>query len=81
MERYLIDFGTGAGNLFANTIDKAMQLAKEGLAYTALSVHITDTQGKTVATLPWYGLEPAEDDIVTAKFGTFGFYGGWIFNN
>jgi len=28
--------------------------------------------------LPWWGVVPTEDDIVTAKFGDYGFYGEWV---
>ena len=32
---------------------------------------------ENIAYLPWYGVQPEEDDIVTATFGNFGFYGEW----
>lgn len=33
--------------------------------------------GEKVAKLTWYGVTPGEDDVVTARFGDFGFYGEW----
>lgn len=34
--------------------------------------------GEDVAVLKWHGVQPEEDDVVTARFGDEGFYGEWI---
>jgi hypothetical protein len=31
-----------------------------------------------VAYLPWWGVQPEENDVVTCQFGTYGFYGEWV---
>lgn len=79
MVNYYINYNTGAGNKWVNgTLEEAMQEAENGLAYTQIGVTIEDENGKIVAYLPWYEVEPSEDDIVTCQFGSFGFYGEWI---
>lgn len=77
MKKYFIDFGTGAGNEWSDTLEEAIELAENGLSYTRESVYIYD-DAELAAKLPWYGVEPSEDDVVTAKFGNSGFYGEWI---
>lgn len=82
METYYIDFGTGAGNFeIKGTLEDAMKAAEKELAYTQLPVNIYKKgrigSGMPDARLPWYGVEPEEDDIVTANFG-YGFYGEWV---
>ena len=76
---YYIDYGTGAGNFeFTGTLEEAMDEANEGLCYTQLPVSISVKDGyDAIACLPWYDIEPSEDDVVTASFGEFGFYGEW----
>lgn len=79
MKKYIIDYGTGAGNReIEGTLEKAMKDAEQGLAYTQKNVEITTLDGEQVAYLPWYGVEPEEDDVVTCEFGASGFYGEWI---
>lgn len=82
MKKYLIDYRTGAGNKeIEGTLEEAMKIAEEGLAYTQESVYIMEDVGlqwEEVARLPWWGVAAEEDDIVTADFGDFGFYGEWI---
>lgn len=76
---YHIDYGTGAGNFdFTGTLEDAITEANRGLCYTQLpvSIFIKDVI-ENIAYLPWYGVQPEEDDIVTATFGNFGFYGEW----
>ncbi len=76
--KYYINYGTGAGNEeVEGTIQNAMKVAEDGLAYTQMPVVIFDESGQEVAILPWWGVQPGEDDIVTAAFGEFGFYGTW----
>lgn len=54
-----------------------MRVAEEGLTYTQQSVRIEGEDGEVIANLPWYGVAPEEDDVVTCQFGDFGFYGEW----
>lgn len=76
--KYYVNYGTGAGNEdVEGTLEDAMKIAEEGLAYTQQSVSIEDEEGKVVARLPWYGVAPEENDVVTCQFGDFGFYGEW----
>lgn len=75
---YYINYGTGAGNEeVEGTLEEAMKIAEQGLTYTQESVGIENEDGETIAVLPWWGVEPGEDDIVTCQFGSFGFYGEW----
>lgn len=60
------------------TIDDAKKAAEDGLAYTQTDVKIQTEDGGDVAVLNWYGISPEEDDVVTARFGDYGFYGEWI---
>ncbi len=76
--KYYINYGTGAGNeLVEGTLDEAKKVAEDGLAYTQTDIRIQTEHGEDVAVLNWYGVTPNEDDVVTAKFGDFGFYGEW----
>lgn len=76
---YHIDYGTGACNFdFTGTLEDAITEANRGLCYTQLPVSIFIKDDiENIAYLPWYGVQPEEDDIVTATFGNFGFYGEW----
>lgn len=76
--RYYVNFGTGAGNEWVEgTLSEAQKVAEDGLAYTQTDVKIQTEDGKDVAVLPWWGVTPEDDDVVTARFGDFGFYGEW----
>lgn len=73
-----INYGTGAGNEYVEgTLEDAKKTAEEGLSYTQEDVKIQTEDGEVVAVLKWYGVKPEEDDIVTAQFGEYGFYGDW----
>ena len=78
MGKYYVNYNTGAGNFeFEGTLDDAMKKAEEGICYTQQDVDIKNEEGNIVACLPWWGVEPEEDDYVTEQFGSFGFYGEW----
>jgi hypothetical protein len=78
MKKYYINYNTGAGNFeFEGTLDDAKKKAEEGICYTQQDVYIKNEEGNIVACLPWWGVEPEEDDYVTEQFGSFGFYGEW----
>lgn len=76
-KKYYVDFGTGAGNDFAETLEKAMEFAVDGARYTQQSIKIFCDEDQ-VAELPWWGVAAEEDDIVTVNYGDFGYYGEWI---
>lgn len=76
--KYYVNYGTGAGDeVVDGTIDEAKKVAEDGIAYTQTDIKIQTEEGEDVAVLPWYGVAPEEDDVVTARFGDFGFYGEW----
>lgn len=84
MDEYYIMYGTGAGDeVFNGSLEDAMKIAEEGTSYTQNSVAICvkdeneESGYKTVAILPWYGVEPSEDDEVVVQFGDLGYYGAW----
>lgn len=78
MNKYYINYGTGAGNEYIKgTLEEAKKVAEDGLAYTQTDVKIQTEDGEDVAALNWYGVQPEEDDVVTARFGDRGFYGEW----
>lgn len=78
MKKFLVNFGTGAGNEYAETLEEAKQIAEENATYTQASITIEDENYNEIAKLPWWGVYPGEDDEVTIDFGEFGFYGEWI---
>lgn len=77
MSNFFVDYNTGAGNFsVSGTLQDAMSAAEANIGYTQQSVTIM-LNGLSVATLPWWGVEANEDDVVTADYGQFGFYGEW----
>ncbi|MFA6662317.1 MAG: hypothetical protein WCS56_04725 [Bacilli bacterium] len=79
MSKYYVNYHTGAGNYeFEGTLEEAIEDASTGLAYTQQNVGIEDEDDKQVAFLPWWGVQPEEDDYVTEQFGSYGFYGEWV---
>lgn len=76
--RYYVNFGTGTGDEYVEgTLEDAKKVAEGGLAYTQTDVKIQTEDGEDVSVLNWHGVRPEEDDIVTAQFGDYGFYGEW----
>lgn len=81
--KYYINYGTGAGNEYAETLEEAMTIADEGAAYTQQDIRITDAEsGDLAASRHWWGVEydpeldaDSEDDVIS--FGKFGHYGAW----
>lgn len=74
---YEVDFGTGAGNESFATVEEAKVYAEENAAFTQESIVIRKN-GEGIVKLPWYGVEPDEDDAVVCAFGTEGFYSNWV---
>lgn len=83
ISKYYINYGTGAGNEYAETLEEAMTIADEGAAYTQRDIRITDAEsGELAAIRQWWGVvyDPdesgeAEEEIIA--FGEFGYYGAW----
>lgn len=79
MSKFYVDYGTGEGNeVVDGSLDDAKIIAVEGVAFTLKDVTIMDEDGNEVARLPWYGVIPADDDVVIARFGSLGFYSYWL---
>ncbi len=83
MEKYLINYGTGRGNKeILGTLEEAMELADENIAYTMKNVQIeTEHSERIVAQRIW---ENADYDNVKKEeihdpiiFGSEGYYSDW----
>lgn len=80
MEKYYIDYGTGAGNEWVEgSIDEAKKAADDGATYTQCDIVISDENEDEIIRRKWYGYKLSEDDDVTdpIEFGDFGFYDDW----
>ena len=81
MEKYLIDYGTGAGNQeVEGTLEEAMKIADKGACYTQCDICIYNQNGDIVAARQWWGVtyddsQLEEEDSI--EFGTFGYYSDW----
>lgn len=63
---------------FTGTLEDAITEANRGLCYTQLPVSIFIKDDiENIAYLPWYGVQPEEDDIVTLLLEILEFYGEW----
>lgn len=79
--KYYINYGTGAGNEWADSLEEAMELAEKNCCYTQCSIYIQDEDGNKVKKSNWCGVkyDPNEDpDEPMAVFGDFGYYAAWI---
>lgn len=78
MEKFIINYHTGAGNeeVEVEDLNEAKEIAKEGMAYTQQNVTIETPQGEVITTSTWYGVEPSEEDYVLETIGG-GFYQLW----
>lgn len=80
METYYINYNTGAGNDYADTLEEAMQIADANACYTQQNITIEDIDGNAVAIRRWWGVEYdpetdyCEDPI---DYGSWGYYGDW----
>lgn len=79
--RYYIDFGTGAGNEYAPTLEEAKQAAIDGASYTQADITIYECENGTitkdspeVARLKWCGCTPDNEEDVVVDYGSFGYY-------
>lgn len=79
---YEVNFGTGAGNRTAKTLEEAKKIADDCAAYTQCDIAIyavTDDDRIEIAQRKWYGLAPSADDkkLDIIQFGHHGYYGQW----
>lgn len=86
MDKYKIYLGAGNGYTSNLPLSDLMDEVEDALGYTQEDVFIAELGAKNylgeefevpVAGLSWYGYAPASDEIVTASFGSFGYYGEW----
>lgn len=87
-KRYYVDFNTGAGNEYVDTLEEAKEIADEGCNYTQEDIDIIDTEThEIVATRHWYGVSidnDIENDVFgegevekCIRFGDYGYYAPW----
>lgn len=90
MRKYYIDYNTGAGNEYAETLEEAKALADEGACYTQQSIHIYEVESETdndidydyyetprqpVAIRNWYGVAYDEEEAYEENPICFGDFG------
>lgn len=78
-KKYYINYNTGAGNEWADTLEAAREIADNGAAYTQQPIVIEDEDGNEVTRRPWWGVayneEVPEDNPIC--LGDWGYYGDW----
>jgi hypothetical protein len=80
MEKYLVDFGTGAGNKEFDTIEEAKKYAEENISYTGKSIGIWAVDGEEytpLLTSAWVERGTGRGTKKLAKIGTAGYYKDW----
>ncbi len=82
MEKYFINYHTGAGNEHAQTLEEAMKKADKGAAYTQQDITIEDNNNTVILRRRWCGIaynpETADDSIQDIiQFGKFGYFAAW----
>ena len=79
MKKYMVDFGTGAGNLYADTIDEAMELADKNACFTEQNIYIIGTEtGQKLYVRNWYGTNEGLDlNDNPIDYGANGHYADW----
>ncbi len=90
MGKYYIDYNTGAGNEYAETLEEAKALADEGACYTQQSIYIYEVESETdndidydyyetprqpVAIRNWYGVAYDEEESYEENPICFGDFG------
>lgn len=77
METYVIDYGAGnTEEVTVIDVEKAKEIAFDGMSYTQHSVWIRDNNGNDVAVSHWYGTAPSEEDEALCEIGG-GHYANW----
>ena len=84
--KFYVDFGTGAGIFYAESLEEAMECADKAVAYTQqdIKIYAFDENG-IISDTPemvrrWHGYEYRSDEEPYENpicFGTFGFYSDW----
>ena len=83
---YYVDFGTGAGNFYEETLESAMEKADDGAGYTQQDINIFEVDDQdNISENPimyrkWWGYQYQQEEEPYEKpicFGSFGFYGDW----
>jgi hypothetical protein len=81
MEKYLVDFGTGAGNKEFDTIEEAKAYAEENISYTGKSIGIWGIDEKEEYTpllmSKWVDMGTGQGTKKLARIGTEGYYKDW----
>lgn len=84
MERYYINYGTGAGNEYVDGyLEDAQRVADEGATYTQCSITIYavnsngDIDDNPICERTWWGVAYDGDESDVIDFGSFGHYGAW----
>jgi viroplasmin and RNaseH domain-containing protein len=80
MKKYLVDFGTGAGNKEFDTIEEAKKYAEENISYTEKSIGIWAVDGEEytpLLTSAWVERGTGQGIKKLAKIGTKGYYKDW----
>lgn len=88
MSKYYVNFNTGTGNFYADTIEEAMERADNEACYTQQHIVICDSETNEVLyRRQWSGcrdeetenelIEDDEFDSDLIVFGDFGFYDCW----
>ena len=77
---YYINYNTGAGNEWADTLEQAKAIADDGAAYTQQPIVIEDEDGNEITRRPWWGVQYDEDEGDETDpicFGSSGYFGDW----
>ena len=80
MRKYLVDFGTGAGNKEFDTIEEAKTYAAENISYTGenIGIWLNENEEYTpLLTSKWVERGAGQGTKKLAKIGTEGYYTDW----
>jgi len=75
---YELNYGTGAGNSYHETVKEAMEAVEP--TYTQLSISIVDEDGNELYALPWWGVAhdiESDGEPPHTDYGKNGYYGQW----
>lgn len=81
MEKYEVDFGTGAGNRKFDTLEEAKQYATDNISYTGKNIGIwlieNEDDYTLILTSKWVERGSGQGVKKLAKIGTEGYYTDW----
>lgn len=78
--KYYINYNTGVGNEWADTLEEAKEIADAGACYTQQPITIEDEDDNEICRRPWWGSQYNEDEAWEDDpicFGEFGYFGDW----